>query len=575
MRTQEKFFFLFILILSSSLFSCEQDSDTEEDTDDVEEISEDENSEISDNSDDYSWESSEEIAVSLNGSSIECDSTGVSISGSSLTITAAGTYVLSGSLSDGQLIVDCEEDDLVRIILNGVDISCSYNAAIYVRNADRTMIVLRDDTENYLSDASSYTYAESDDDSNACIYSKDDLTLYGDGYLSVSGNYQDGITSKDGLIIYSDLIEVDAVDDGVRGKDYLFIKDADLVISSGGDGLKSDNDEDSSVGYISIETGDFEISAAGDAVAAETDLTITYAEMNLICGGGSSSSSSSSTKGLKAGSSISIENGVFDINSADDAIHSDGSISISEGTYEIASGDDAIHAEDDLEIIGGYFNITKSYEGLESAGGDINIYDGDIYIVSSDDGINISGGSTSSRSVQTTSSSTYTLNIEGGNVFINASGDGLDSNDDISMSGGSVIVSGSTSSSNSALDYDGSFLISGGLLVASGTTQMAEAPGTSSSQYSVMITFSSTQQADQIVHIESADGDDILTIEPPKAFKSLVVSSLNFAKESTYNIYLGGSYSGSEDNGLYTDGTYSGGTKYSSFSISSTLTYVN
>ncbi|WP_372755562.1 carbohydrate-binding domain-containing protein [Labilibaculum sp.] len=575
MKIREQFFFLFILFVSSSLFSCERDSDTEEETEDTEETSEEVSSEASDNSDDYTWESSEEIAVSLSDSSIECDSTGVSISGSTLTITAAGTYLLSGSLSDGQIIVDSEDEDLVRIILNGVDISCSYNSAIYVRNADRTMIVLQDDTENYLSDGSSYTYAESDDDSNACIYSKDDLTIYGDGYLNVSGNYNDGITSKDGLIINCDLIEVDAVDDGIRGKDYFYITDADLVIYSGGDGLKSDNDEDPSVGYITIETGNFDITASGDAIAAETDLTITYAEMNLISGGGSNGSSSSSTKGLKAGSSITITNGTFDINSADDAIHSNGSISISEGSFEIASGDDAIHADSDLDVNGGYFNITESYEGLESAEGDINIYDGEIYIVSSDDGINISAGNTSSGNVGTRSTSSYTLTIEGGTIFVNASGDGLDSNDDITMSGGTVIVSGSTSSSNSALDYDGSFLISGGLLVASGTTQMAEAPGTSSSQYSVMISFSSTQKADQMVHIESADGDDIVTIEPQKAFQSLVVSSPDFEKGSTYNIYLGGSYSGTEDNGFYTDGTYSGGTKYSSFSISSTVSYVN
>lgn len=572
MKMKERFLFLCILFLSASLFSCERDSDTEEDT---EEISGDENEEISDNSDDYTWESSDEISVSLSDSSIECDSSGVSISGSTLTITAAGTYLLSGSLSDGQIIVDTEDDDIVRLILNGLSISCSDNSAIYVREADRTMIVLQEDTENYLSDASSYTYAESDDDSNACIYSKDDLILYGDGYLSVSGNYQDGITSKDGLTIYCDLIEVDAVDDGVRGKDYLYITDADLLISSGGDGLKSDNDEDSDLGYITIETGTFDITAGADAMDAETDLSISYAEMDIISGGGSSGSSSSSTKGLKAGSSISITNGIFDLNTADDAIHSDGDISISEGTYEIASGDDAIHAEDDLDIIGGYFNISKSYEGLESAEGDINIYDGEIYIVSSDDGINISAGGDSSGNMRSTSSSSYTLNIDGGSIFVNASGDGLDSNDDISMSGGTVIVSGSTSSSNSALDYDGSFVISGGLLVASGTSNMAEAPGTSSSQYSVMITFSSTQQANQMVHIESSDGDDILTIEPKKAFQSLVVSSPDFAKGSTYNIYLGGSYSGSEDNGLYTDGTYSGGTKYSDFSISSTITYVN
>lgn len=573
---RNNFFLLSALFLTLSFYSCERDVDLEETEEEEETVIDGENKEINDSSDDYNWDSSIEISVALNDNSIVSNATGVTINGSTLTITSAGTYNISGTLSDGQIIVDTEDEDIVRLILNGVDIHCTYNSPIFVRSADKTMIVLQENTQNYLTDGSSYTYAESDDDSNACIYSKSDLTIYGEGSLSVNGNFNDGITGKDGLIIYSDLIIVKAVDDGIRGKDYLYIKDGEFVITCEGDGLKSDNDEDSSRGYISIETGEFEITAGGDAITAETDVLVTYAEMNLTSGGGSQSStySSTSTKGIKAGVTISIDDGIFEINSADDAIHSNGSITIQEGDFEIASGDDGIHADTDLNVNSGYFNISESFEGMESAEGNINITDGEIVITSSDDGINISaGGASSGRGTKSTS--TYSLNITGGYIFINSNGDGLDSNDAIVMSGGTVIVSSSATNENSALDYDGSCLVSGGLLIASGTSKMDMAPSTSSTQYSALIVFSSTQAAGQLVHIESSDGKQILTTKPLKAFQSFVVSSPDFEKGATYKIYLGGSSEGSEENGLYTDGTYTPGELYSSFSISSIISNIN
>ena len=579
MTMKKNIFFVATVFLFFSFFSCERDTKLYQNEEEEEEVINDEgNAESHDSSDDYAWDSSGEISVLLNDNSIVCDTTSVSINGSTITITSAGTYNITGSLSNGQIIVDTEDEDIVRLILNGVTVTCSYNSPIYVRNAEKTMIVLQEGTQNYLTDGTTYTYEESDDDSNACIYSKDDLTIFGEGALTVTGNYNDGITGKDGLIIDSKLITVNTVDDGIRGKDYLIIKDGELTVTCGGDGLKSDNDEDSSKGYISIVKGTFIITAGGDAVSAETDILITYCEMNITSGNGSTGSvySTTSMKGIKANEIISIDNGIFTINSTDDAIHSNGNITINEGTFEIASGDDGIHADADLDIIGGYINISKSYEGLESANGNINIYEGDIYIVSSDDGINISaGGGSYGPGQRTKSTSSYSLNIYGGYIVVDSKGDGLDSNNSIMISGGTVIVSSSTSSDNNALDYDSSCVVSGGLIIASGTSRMNQAPSTSSTQYSVSITFNSTQKAGRMIHIESTDGDQILTIKPKKAFQSLVVSSPDFKKGTTYNIYQDGSSTGSEENGLYTDGTYTAGSKYSSFSISNVVSYVN
>ena len=577
MTIKNKLSLLFTLLLSLSLFSCERDTDSEEYEEESETISEEtDNVESHESTEDYSWDSTTEISVVLNDNSIVSNADGISTNGSTLTIKTAGNYNISGSLSDGQIIVDTEDEDIVRLILNGVDIKCTYNSPIFIRSAEKTMIVLEKGMQNYLSDGNVYTYDEEDDDSNACIYSKDDMTIYGEGSLLVKGNFNDGITSKDGLIIDSELITINAMDDGIRGKDYLIIKNGDFLISCGGDGLKSDEEEDDAKGYISITNGNFEITSDGDAITAETDVLISYAEMNLIAGGGSASNtySSTSTKGIKAGSQIIIESGVFSISSADDAIHSNGIITLNDGVFEIASGDDGIHADADLDIIDSYINISESYEGLESAEGNINIYDGDIFTISSDDGINISAGGGSSGP-GTKSTGTYALNIYGGYIVVNSNGDGLDSNDAIVMSGGIVIVSSSATNENSALDYDGSCIISGGLLVGSGTSRMDEAPSTASTQYAAKITFNSTQPAGQMVHIESADGDQILTIEPKKAFQSFVVSSPDLKNGVSYNIYLGGNSNGSKTNGLYTGGTYSDGSLYSSFTISSKVSLID
>jgi hypothetical protein len=304
--------------------------------------------------------------------------------------------------------------------------------------------------------------------------------------------------------------------------------------------------------------------AGGEAIEAETNVTISSGEITV----------SSVGKGINGTISTLIDGGNFIIDSVDDAIHSNGTITINNGSFVISSDDDAIHADDDLVINDGDINITNSYEGIESGEGNITINDGEIHLVSSDDGLNLAaGGGVSGRG--SISTGNYYLYINGGYIVIDAGGDGIDANASIVMTGGDVIVSRSTASSNSALDYDGSFAMNSGFLVATGTSRMAEAPGSSSDQNSVLVNFSSTQSAGTLIHIEDQSGQDILTLSPAKSYDSVAFSSPDLAIVSTYNVYLGGSSSGTLLDGLYTDGTYSPGTKYKSFTISSTVTTVN
>jgi len=273
---------------------------------------------------------------------------------------------------------------------------------------------------------------------------------------------------------------------------------------------------------------------------------------------GNANQTADSAKGLKAGVDLTITGGTIQISSLDDAVHSNDSITISGGDLTLASGDDGIHADAALTINGGDLEITECYEGLESAV--ITINDGTIRLTASDDGINASSGSGG-----------YVY-INGGYLFINAGGDGLDSNGPVEMTAGVVIVNGPTNNGNGALDYMGSFNISGGYLVAVGSVGMAEAPSTTSTQYSAIFSLASAQAGGTTVHIESASGEAILSFVPTKVYQSVVLSSPELENGETYVVYVGGSSSGTVTDGLYSGGSYSGGTQVTSFTISGMVT---
>ncbi|MEZ4525593.1 MAG: carbohydrate-binding domain-containing protein [Desulfobacterales bacterium] len=528
--------------------------------------------------------------IILNGNSISINGSGASAEGSTATITSAGIYHISGSLTDGQLTVNTEDAESVNLMFNGVSIHSSKGPAVYIMNAEETRIILADNSENYISDGAAYISDGTETDQpNAAVFSKDDLTISGSGSLTVEANYNDGIASKDDLVLSDASITVTSADDGIRGKNSLVIEDGNITVNAGGDGLKSDNDEDSAEGYISIENGEIRITSGGDAIAAQTSVTISDGEFVLTSGGGSSKtvSGDTSAKGIKAGTSVTIDEGIFAISSADDAIHSNGILAINSGVFNLSSGDDGIHADSSVEINNGDIVIAKSYEGIESAV--ITVNDGDISIVSSDDGINVAGGNDGSGMMhpgQTgrpggmpgqdtfVSSGNYWLYINGGRIVINASGDGLDANGSIEMTGGTVIVNGPTDNGNGALDYLGTFRITGGFLLAAGSSGMAQAPSTSSSQYSVLLNLNSARTAGTLFHIQTSTGNEILTFAPSKRYQSIVFSFPELTRGSTYDVYLGGTSSGTVTDGLHENGIYTPGSKYTSFTVSGAVTTI-
>lgn len=638
--------------------------------------------------DDYytDWKNESVTTVTLNGSTISVDGTGAQVQDSKLTIASGGTYVISGQLTDGQIIVDSADKQTVRLILNGAEINCSNSAPIYVKQAEKVVLSLEEGTTNSVSDTANYVPEEGSDEPDATIFSKDDLTINGTGVLTITANYNNGITSKDDLKIMEGTMNISAIGDAIKGKDMVAIKGGQITIDAVEDGIKSTNSTDAGTGFVYIEGGNIDITAGNDGIQAETDIKILGGNFKLNTGGGSSNgashaegfgggfrgqvggakggmgtrpadegmtrpedagktkpadegmtrpedagtivpedagmtkpenegevakenmggsnnivqtpgtigetttsensvsstsdattedATSDSYKGIKATLAITIEGGTFDINAADDAIHSNDSIMIQNGNFTIETGDDGIHADTLLAISGGIININKSYEGLEAA--EINVLGGTIYVTASDDGVNATDGSTETAAGERPGevSGTAQINISGGYLCIDDNGDGIDANGSVTMTGGTVIVNGPTNGGNGALDYDGTFDISGGTLVAVGSAQMAQTPSSTSSQKTVAMTFTSNQEANSIVNLQDEAGNTILSFAPSKSYQSVIISSPLLEEGKTYSLSYGGSMSGDAIDGLYEAGIYTGGTKVTDFTISDPITYLS
>ena len=296
-----------------------------------------------------------------------------------------------------------------------------------------------------------------------------------------------------------------------------------------------------------------------------------------------------SMKGIKAVNVVQIEGGTFTIDSNEDALHSDGNVTVNGGQLTINTGDDGIHADADVVITAGTVRIEKSYEGIE--GINVTIKDGDIYVKASDDGININGGSSdfgqfgfnqtqtteTDEIEQQTKDSESLLLIEGGYVYVNADGDGLDSNSNIKMTGGTVIVYGPTNTGNGTLDYDGSFNIEGGTLIAAGSSGMAMGVSDTSTQNALMMTFTNVQEAGTTVNVTTDNGDVIATVAPEKAFQTIVISTPDLAQQQSYTLNFGGTVKGDAKNGVYSEASnMTGITGSVEFTLpSQVMTYVN
>ena len=445
------------------------------------------------------WDASSGTVVTLTGDSAKISGNGAYWLDGSLVIAQSGQYVISGELTDGNIVVDAARYSKVWILLCGATLSCSDDACIRVDQADKVFLTIAEGTENTLTGGDVLTETALADGTDAVIFSHDDLTINGSGILNVVSSYSNGITSKDDLIITGGTVSVTAQDHGIRVNDRFGMTSADLTLSADRDG-----------------------------------------------------------------------------------IHSEGDIVIQDGTLTITAGDDAIHSDTSVRILGGAILVNDCYEGIEAL--TIEIAGGDTTIHSRDDGLNANGytgisfgggmnrqgqkpemtesmtapeewpgagreGQTGPAEGKTVVSAEDTwILISGGKLTIlNEAGrdaDGIDSNGNITITGGKILVSLSGSDGNSALDSGsesgGIALIRGGTIVACGDSGMAEGFGLSSTQASILYSPGESAAAGSTVVLLDDEGKELISETIPYGFSSLVISCPDMTVGDTYTIRIGG-----------------------------------
>ena len=487
-------------------------------------------------------------------------------------ITAEGTYVVSGEHES--ITVSAPDTAKVRIILKNATVSNTSGPAIYIESADKVFITACKGTVNTLSDGTSYTGDFKDTNVDGAIFSKTDLTLNGEGTLNITGNCKCGVVSKDDLIICGLNLTVKSTGCALEGKDCVKIKDAAITVSAGGDGIRSTNTEKSNKGFVYIETGNIDITSSNDGIQAATVLKAANGSIKITAGGGAADTKQNSggrnmpgfggstqttddeesTKGLKAGSLILIDEGSFEVSSKDDSFHSNGDIEINGGSFTAAAGDDGFHADNNLIINGGSITVSRSYEGLE--GQKVTVTGGDIDITASDDGINAAGSSSSSSTGgRPGSDSNALITIGGGYIVVNASGDGIDSNGNVVISGGTVLVSGPTDNGNGTFDYDGEATVSGGTVILCGSSGMAQGFSDKSEQASFMYTLDSSASAGSSVALTDEKGNVLASFIPAKQYNNVVISTPSLKSGSSYKLVIGGTVSGADKNGFASSGS--------------------
>ena len=581
---------LLVMLLMLSLFTAcgtkelnesTSDSTTEGTTTDINSISSTDMFTERDNRTDY--DASTAVTINLNGTTATASSDSVIISGSKITITEEATYVISGELTDGMLIVNAPDTAKLQLVFNGVNIKSGTSAALYILEADKVFLTLADGSTNTLENGDSFT-AIDDNNIDGALFSKQDLTINGKGSLTVTSPVGHGIVCKDDLVITGGKYVVNSASHGLDANDSVRIANSDLAIDAGKDAIHAENTDDTSLGFIYMASGNIKAEAEGDGIAASAYMQIEDGTIDLLVGGGSENGEkqssdnfggfmgggrpggrrpdemqsgsdvteedSTSMKGLKATGNLSISGGKITVNSADDSVHSDKSVTINGGTFTIASGDDAIHAEETLTVTAGDFNISESYEGLEAL--HIDVRGGNIKLKASDDGLNAAGGTDQSGTTGgrdgmfggpgggrggMSSNSDGSIKISGGTLYINSSGDGLDANGTLEISGGHTTVVGPTQGDTATLDYDTSGIITGGTFIGTGASGMAQT--FSDSEQGVIAVSVGNQSAGTKILLKDKNRKTIIDYTPELNFAVVILSSPDIKSGEKYDITVG------------------------------------
>lgn len=495
---------------------------------------------------DLSGDYSECTDITLSDSTASCSDSSVTVADGSVTITKAGTYKFSGTFT-GQIIVNAGDSDKVQLVLDNASVTKEESAALYIINADKVFVTTVKGTENTLSSTGVFTSGSNETNIDGAIFSKSDITFNGSGTLNIKCESKHGIVTKDDLKITGGTYNITSASQGLSGKDSVRIASGNITVTSGTDGIHSENTDDTEKGYVYISGGTLNITSGKDCIDASGTVDIKDGTFTFKAGGGSSEKttgdSTESYKGIKADGVLTISGGTFDIDTLDDAIHSNADVTVSGGTLDISTGDDGIHSDNNTVVSGGEINIAKCYEGLE--GQTVTVSGGKVTLTSSDDGINAAGGDNQGVGGgfgpdSFSADSDAKITITGGEIHVNASGDGLDSNGDIEISGGTVYVYGPTSDGDGSLDYENNAVITGGTVLIAGSSGMAMNFGSESTQGSILAS-TGNASAGTTVKLTDSSGYVIAEFTPTVSFRTVVISTPDITSDGAFTLTVGDS----------------------------------
>lgn len=522
---------------------------------------------------DLSWDTSSETAIDLSNPTA---TDGVTVEDGTLTITKAGTYKLSGEYQ-GQIKVETANSDAVRLVLDNANITNSSGAALNVVNADEVILYSASGTTNTIGDGADYT-ATGEDDPDAVVYSKADLTIAGEGTLKVNGNHEDGIHTSDGLVIASGTLEVNAANTGIKGKDYVDILGGTINVTAQQDGIKSTNDTDEGQGWTRLSNGTVTVNAGDDGFKASRVVEISGGSLTV----------EQSDEGIEA-QYINVSGGDVNVTSADDGMNASLKTSDSESTDSSANTSDTADQQQNNQqqgsLPGGQQNGTSNQQqqgtgqpqppamsgtsqdgtsqngttgtgqqqnntqnqGNQNMGQPPAMPGGNAQDGTSQNGTTATGqqgmGQPPQGGMPGGGGGTFevidaAINVSGGHVTVNAEGDGIDSNGVTTLSGGTLIVNGPSQGGNAALDTNGDLLLNGATVLSGSTADMFEAPSTNSTSGYLKLTNSSGFEQGSTVQVADSSGKVVANYKVTKSNVQLVlVSSSSIVKGQSYTVY--------------------------------------
>ena len=346
------------------------------------------------------WDTARATRITLDGDEVSVFGGGAYAFDGSVMITGKGKYVISGTLTDGSVIVDTDSSAKVWIMLDGADITCSTGACLDVEQADKVFLTLAEGSDNRLT-TTGFSAENRTAGMDGAVFSRDDLTINGSGSLTVTAAEESGIVCNDELVLTGGTITVDAAADALHVNDNLRIMETQLNLKAGDDGISLTGLESE----LYWESGTLTVTATGDGINAENNIRILNGALTLEAGDdgisaggvtgmleitGGTVQITAADKGIAAENNVTLAGGTIEIDAEDDGISTAGLFRMEDGKLAITTRDDGIHSDTAVEIRGGTVQIPSCYEGIEAV--TIDVSGGEITIYPEDDGLNANGG---------------------------------------------------------------------------------------------------------------------------------------------------------------------------------------